>query len=135
LCLSSSSALYFFQLFFSCPPPWWPVAPCTCNGLWILSRMAVSRKENIFFSIRIKLRTDRHILFGRPWSGRSWCTFVQAPPNVHTLRRTKACPVFRAPNRLIRNRLRRNGSKPKPLRFPSPRSQKSNARTGANPTI
>jgi hypothetical protein len=30
LYLSSSSALHFFQLFFSCPPP---ASPCTCNGL------------------------------------------------------------------------------------------------------
>jgi hypothetical protein len=31
-----------------CPPPCspgWPASPCTCNGLWLISCMAVSLKE------------------------------------------------------------------------------------------
>jgi hypothetical protein len=46
LCLYSSSALHFFQLFFLGPTPCltgWPASPCTCNGLWLLSRMAAGR--------------------------------------------------------------------------------------------
>jgi hypothetical protein len=33
-----------------------PTSPCTCNGLWFLSRIAVSLRENNFFSLWIKLR-------------------------------------------------------------------------------
>jgi hypothetical protein len=54
LCLSSSLALHFFQLFFLGPPPCqprWPATPCACNGLWLLSCMAVSLKENNCFFV------------------------------------------------------------------------------------
>jgi hypothetical protein len=39
------------------PPcqPGWPASPCTCNGLWLISHMAVSLKENNWFLLRIKL--------------------------------------------------------------------------------
>jgi hypothetical protein len=45
-------ALHFFQLFFLCPPPCqpgWPASPCTCNGLWLHSCMAVFSKSTIVF--------------------------------------------------------------------------------------
>jgi hypothetical protein len=54
LCLSTSSALHFFRLFFLGPAPCylgWPASPCTCNGLWLLRHMAVSLKENTWFFV------------------------------------------------------------------------------------
>jgi hypothetical protein len=50
------SSVYFLS-FFSCPPPCkpgWPASPCTCNGLWLHSHMAVFSKRTIFL-LRIKL--------------------------------------------------------------------------------
>jgi hypothetical protein len=46
--------LIFFRLFFLGPPPCypgWPATLCACNGLWLLSHVAVSLKENNWFFI------------------------------------------------------------------------------------
>jgi hypothetical protein len=32
--------------------PGWPATPCTCNGLWLLSRTAVSLKDNNWFIVK-----------------------------------------------------------------------------------
>jgi hypothetical protein len=40
------------------PPPCqprWPASPCTCNGLWLHSCMAVVSKRTMCFLLRIKL--------------------------------------------------------------------------------
>jgi hypothetical protein len=50
--LMALQKVYFFRLFFLDPPPFftgWQASPCTCNGLWLLSCMAVFLKENNFF--------------------------------------------------------------------------------------
>jgi hypothetical protein len=47
--------LTFFWLLFSCPPPCqpgWPASPCTCNGLWLHSRMALFSKNTFGFFVK-----------------------------------------------------------------------------------
>jgi hypothetical protein len=60
LFLSSSSALHFFRLLFSCPPPCqpgWPSSPCTCNGSDFTVASQYSQREQLFlfFFLWIKL--------------------------------------------------------------------------------
>jgi hypothetical protein len=65
MCLSSSSALHFFQLFFLCPPPFnpeWLATPCTCNDLWLLSHVAIFSKRTIGFSLRMIKPDANHLV-------------------------------------------------------------------------
>jgi hypothetical protein len=74
-----SIVIYFFRG--GGPPPCspgWPAAPCTCNGLWLLSRMAVSLKENNCFFV-----TDQTpcpiVIYLNPYHSKPWPNSIARP--------------------------------------------------------
>jgi hypothetical protein len=71
LCLSSSSsALHFFRLLVLVHHlvlPGWPASPCTCNGLWLLSCMAVSLKENNWLITKMCFNMTVYLLLKLNW--------------------------------------------------------------------
>jgi hypothetical protein len=58
VCFSSSLALHFSNYSFLVHPtchPGWPAPPCACNGLWLLSHMAVfSNFKNVKYKLTNK---------------------------------------------------------------------------------
>jgi hypothetical protein len=60
----------------------WPATPCTCNGLWLLSHMAVSLKENNCFFVMDQ--TPRHLyihsLIKLSLLCRSWAAPIRIRP-------------------------------------------------------
>jgi hypothetical protein len=72
LCLSPLWPSILLRLFFSCTPPCqpgWSASPCTCNGLWLHSHIAVFSKGTIGFSLLIKLHSlALHVLAERSCS-------------------------------------------------------------------